>query len=378
MGFFQDLITNPVGTVSNTVSNVVSNPAGAIGDFWNTGGRNAAALAAAYYGGNYLFGGAGAGAGVADPYALSGAGGGLASSAGGAYNPYTAALGGAGAAGAGFAGDPYALSGAGGGLTSSAGSAYNPYTAALGGAGGGVNALTGAGMGTSWMMPAAILGSSLYGANAAQQAGSAQAAAASRAADLQYQQFRDTAALQEPFRQVGLRALPKLEAQQNMMPGAFTGQVNLGQDPGYAFRLSEGQKALDRSAAARGGLISGGAMKAAQRFGQEMGSQEYQNAYNRALTGYNADVAREATGYNRLAALAGYGQTATGQIGAAGQNMASNVGNLMTSGAAANAAGSVGSANALTGGLGSYLNYAGQQDMLAAYNDRTRRSTYTG
>lgn len=379
MGFFQDLVNNPVGTVSNTVSNVVSNPAGAIGDFWNTGGRNAAALAAAYYGGNYLFGGAGAGAGVADPYALSGAGGGLASSAGGAYNPYTAALGGAGAAGAGFAGDPYALSGAGGGLTSSAGSAYNPYTAALGGAGGGVNALTGAGMGTSWMMPAAILGSSLYGANAAQQAGSAQAAAASRAADLQYQQFRDIAALQEPFRQAGVRALPQLEAQRNMMPGAFTGKVDLTQDPGYAFRLSEGQKALDRSAAARGGLISGGAMKAAQRFGQEMGSQEYQNAYNRALTGYNADVAREATGYNRLAALAGYGQTATGQIGAAGQNMASNVGNLMTSGAAAGAAGQVGGANALTGGLGSYLNYAGQQDMLNAYNARTAmRSTYTG
>jgi hypothetical protein len=229
----------------------------------------------------------------------------------------------------------------------------------------------------AWMIPAAIIGSSLLGGSASRSAASQQSDAASRAADLQYQQFREQTALQEPFRQVGIRALPQLEAQRNMMPGAFTGKVDLGQDPGYAFRLSEGQKALDRSAAARGGLISGGAMKAAQRFGQEMGSQEYQNAYNRALTGYNADVAREATGYNRLAALAGYGQTATGQIGAAGQNMASNVGNLMTSGAAANAAGSVGSANALTGGLGSYLNYAGQQDMLAAYNDRTRRSTYT-
>jgi hypothetical protein len=226
------------------------------------------------------------------------------------------------------------------------------------------------------MMPAAILGSSLLGSGAARQAGDMQAAAASRAADLQYQQFRDIAALQEPFRQAGVRALPQLEAQRNMMPGAFTGKVDLGQDPGYAFRLSEGQKALDRSAAARGGLISGGALKAAQRFGQDLGSQEYQNAYNRALTGYNADVAREATGYNRLAALAGYGQTATGQIGAAGQNMASNVGNLMTSGAAANAAGQVGGMNALTGGLSTYLNYAGQQDMLAAYNDRTRQSTY--
>jgi hypothetical protein len=292
MGFFQDLVTNPIGTVSNTVSNVVSNPAGAIGDFWNTGGRDAATVAALLYGGNAL------------------------------YNAY----GGAGAAGAGAAG-----AGAGAGAAGAGASSY--------------------------LMPAAILGSSLLGAGAARSAGGTQADAANRAADLQLQQFREQALLQEPFRQAGVRALPLLEAQRNMMPGAFTGKVDLTQDPGYAFRLSEGQKALDRSAAARGGLISGGALKAAQRFGQDLGSQEYQNAYNRALTGYNADVAREATGYNRLAALAGIGQTATGQIGTAGQNMASNVGNLMTSGAAANAAGQVGGVNALTGGLSTYLNY---------------------
>ena len=342
MSFFKQFFNDPIGTLSDTATKVVQNPAGAADDFWKTGGgdaaKAAAIAAAAYYGvpaAMQYFGSAGAGAGAGAATGAFDMGLGL-----------DAMTGGAGAVGAGAAGAA------------------------------GVNALTGAGMGSSWMMPAAILGSSLYGANAARQAGDMQAAAASRAADLQYQQFRDQAALQEPFRQVGVRALPQLESQRNMMPGAFTGQVNLGQDPGYAFRLSEGQKALDRSAAARGGLISGGALKAAQRFGQDMGSQEYQNAYNRALTGYNADVAREATGYNRLAALAGYGQTATGQIGAAGQNMASNVGNLMTSGAAANAAGQVGGANALTGGLGSYLNYAGQQDMLAAYNDRTRQSTY--
>jgi hypothetical protein len=220
------------------------------------------------------------------------------------------------------------------------------------------------------MIPAAIFGGALLGSSASRSAASTQADAASRASDAQLQAFREHAALQEPFRQVGIRALPQLEAQRNMMPGAFTGQVNLGQDPGYAFRLSEGQKALDRSAAARGGLISGGAMKAAQRFGQEMGSQEYQNAYNRALTNYNANVAREATGYNRLAALAGYGQTATGQIGAAGQNAATNMGNLMTSGAAASAAGQVGTANALTGGLSTYLNYNQGNNLVNALNNR--------
>ena len=209
---------------------------------------------------------------------------------------------------------------------------------------------------TFWVA-GAVVGSALIGANASRGAAGTQAAAAGQAANISNQQYYQTREDQRPFREMGIRALPQLEAQRNMMPGAFTGQVNLGQDPGYAFRLSEGQKALDRSAAARGGLISGGALKAAQRFGQDLGSQEYQNAYNRALTGYNADVAREATGYNRLAALAGIGQTATNQIGAAGAANATNVGNYLTSGAAANAAGQVGTANAITGGLSTYLNY---------------------
>ena len=216
-------------------------------------------------------------------------------------------------------------------------------------------------------MALAIGGSALLGASAAKSAAKTQAASADQATQLQREMFNKQLELQQPFQEAGVNALAKMQK----------GVVSDYMDPSYQFRLGEGMKALERQAAARGGLISGGALKAAQRYGQDYASQEFGNAYNRALTGYNADVAREATGYNRLAALAGYGQTATGQIGAAGQNMASNVGNLMTSGAAANAAGQVGGANALTGGLGSYLNYAGQQDMLAAYNDRTRRSTYT-
>jgi len=204
---------------------------------------------------------------------------------------------------------------------------------------------------------AAIVGGALLGASTSRSAASQQSDAAIRAGEISNAQYAQTRADQEPWRQAGLRALPELEAQRNMMPAAFTGQVDLTQDPGYAFRLSEGQKALDRSAAARGGLISGGALKAAQRFGQDLGSQEYQNAYNRALTGYNANVAREATGYNRLAALAGIGQTATSQTNAAGAANAANVGNYLTGGAAANAAGMVGGANAITGGLSTYLNY---------------------
>jgi hypothetical protein len=131
------------------------------------------------------------------------------------------------------------------------------------------------------------------------------------------------------------------------------------QDPGYAFRLKEGQQALDRSAAARGGLISGGALKAAARYGQEMGSQEYTNAFNR----YQAE--RQAR-LNPLQSLTGMSQTTANTLGAAGQNMASNVGEAQQNAAAARASGYVGQANALTGGLNTYLNYQNSQNMVNA------------
>ena len=130
-------------------------------------------------------------------------------------------------------------------------------------------------------------------------------------------------------------------------------------DPGYAFRLKEGQQALDRQAAARGGLISGGALKAATRYGQEMGSQEYTNAFNR----YQAERTAR---LQPLQALTGMGQSTGQQISSAGQTMASNVGDAMGSAAAARASGYVGTANALTSGLNTYLNYNQGQNYLSA------------
>jgi hypothetical protein len=217
-----------------------------------------------------------------------------------------------------------------------------------------------------WMMAAAVVGSSLLGSRTAKKAGETQAAAADRASELQKEQFERQVELQAPFREAGVRALPELEAASRYTP---FGMGQFQQDPGYAFRLSEGQKQLDRQAAIRGGQISGSALKAAQRFGQEMGSQEYTNAFNRYQIERNARL-------NPLQSLAGFGQTSVNQLGQAGQNYASNVGNLMTGGAAAQAAGQVGAANALTGGLGTYLNYSQNNALLEAL--KNRRSTYGG
>jgi hypothetical protein len=225
----------------------------------------------------------------------------------------------------------------------------------------------------------AILGAGLLGAAASRSAAKTQAGAAQQAADVQRSQFEQTREDQAPYRTAGYNALAEMQRTAGNVPGAFKfGAGDYQADPGYGFRLSEGQKALDRQAAARGGLISGGALRAAQRYGQEMGSQEFGNAYNRALTGYNTDVARENQLYNRQAALAGIGQTSTNLVGQAGQNYANAAGNLITGGAAANAAGQVGMANALTGGLGTYLNYTQGNALLNALRSGGGSAAYGG
>lgn len=208
----------------------------------------------------------------------------------------------------------------------------------------------------AWMIPAAIIGSTLLGARAASKAADTQAGAMDRASQLQYRQYQEDVARQKPFYDVGVNALPELvEASKYKNFGMDQFQA----DPGYAFRLGEGTKALERSAAARGGLLSGGTGKALQRFGQEFGSQEYTNAFNR----YQAERAAR---LQPLQALTGMGQTTAQQIGQQGQQMASSVGENMGSAAAARASGYVGTANALTGGLNTYLNYTSAQDRTNA------------
>lgn len=129
------------------------------------------------------------------------------------------------------------------------------------------------------------------------------------------------------------------------------GMSDFQTDPGYGFRLSEGMKALERSAAARGGLLSGATMKGMERYGQDLASQEYQNAFNR----YQSNQANQ---YNRLASLAGVGQTANQALQTAGSNYAGNVGNLAMTNAAnqGNAALAAGQARASAyGGIGGAL-----------------------
>ena len=189
--------------------------------------------------------------------------------------------------------------------------------------------------------------SGLLGANAAESAADTQAAAANRAADLQYKMWQEQQALQEDWLKEGKKAVNRLGT--GLAPGGefatpFS-QTNWMTDPGYQFRLSEGLKALDRTAAQRGGLVSGGALKAAERYGQDYASNEYQNAFNRYYQERQNMMAP-------LQSLAGVGQTTAQQLGQSAGQYGTNVGNLLTGAGAAQAAGTIGGANALTSALG--------------------------
>ena len=177
---------------------------------------------------------------------------------------------------------------------------------------------------------AALIGSRMS-SRAATSAQQASANASDRATELQRQQYEEGVARQQPFLQGGTEDYNRLRQLMRGGPGAA--QRFLTMDPGYGFRLSEGMKALDRSAAARGGLLSGATLKGAQRYGQDLASQEFGNAYG------------------RLAGLAEIGPSAAGVLNNLGQTYATNVGNIyqQQGDVAANAALARGSA--YSGGL---------------------------
>jgi hypothetical protein len=221
----------------------------------------------------------------------------------------------------------------------------------------------------------AAVGGGVIAASGAKKAANTQAQAAQDANAAQERMFAEQNRLQEPFRQGGLTAQneimqllgiggDKAAAGYGSLGKSF-GMADFEQDPGYGFRQSEGLKALERSAAARGNLLSGSTLKGVQRFGQDLASQEYQNAFNRYQVERSAKL-------NPLQSLMGSGQSATNVMtaaaGQAGQNQAANLYNA----GQARASGYVGQANALSTALGQVggiaSSYPMNQSIMNYYN----------
>ena len=224
--------------------------------------------------------------------------------------------------------------------------------------------------------------------DAAKSAAQLQADEAQKSLDFQKQQWTTQQANLAPWLKSGTTALNNLNGlltpgsglltpwtEQFQAPTAATEQ----NDPGYQFRLAQGEGALENSAAAQGSLLSGNTLEAQQKFGQDYASNEYSNVYNRALQQYNQRYGifenNQTNTFNRLAALSGIGQTAATTLGTEGQQAANNVSNInLTSGAqqgqqmnnaaAATASGYIGNANAWGGALSGSTNNLSQLYML--------------
>jgi hypothetical protein len=171
-------------------------------------------------------------------------------------------------------------------------------------------------------------------------------------------------------------------------------------DPGYAFRLSEGLKGMNATAAARGGLLSGNALRAGQEYGQQMGSQEYQNAFNRYQANRAAQAQEYGNAFNRfqtertntlapLQSLAGVGQSATQQAQQAAQNYATgasgalgNFGNAQASNIIgqgnARASGYIGGANAASSAVGQGLNFYQNRNLMNQLQYNNLSNQYGG
>lgn len=210
---------------------------------------------------------------------------------------------------------------------------------------------------------------SLISSDASRHAANTQSDAAKYAADLQSQNLQQTRQSLQPFINTGYDAQGSLRnllglgtptdgGTYGSLMKPFNAQTwEQWKDPGYDFQLQQGQQALQNSQAAKDGVLSGAALKDLIGFNQGMANTAYQNAFGRYMSQNDAT-------YNRLSSLLGIGENAAAGVGNTGAQVTSNIANTLTSGAAAQAAGQVGSANAWSGGLNNAAGYYALSNML--------------
>jgi hypothetical protein len=233
-----------------------------------------------------------------------------------------------------------------------AGSALGPWGAAIGGALGGI--------------------SGLLGSRSSRRAAQQQQQAARDAMALQGQLRGDMQNRLMPYLGTGQTATEMLGQglRDNSLTRAFTNE-DFVKDPGYDWRMAEGTRAVEGGAAARGGLLSGAAAKALAKYGQGFASNEFDRAYGRFTNTQDRN-------FQKLFATAGLGQNAVGQSNAADQWYGNNAGGLMTGAGNAAAAGTIGGANAIAGGLGQAYNAWQDNQLLRMIGAGNRGGGFAG
>lgn len=219
----------------------------------------------------------------------------------------------------------------------------------------------------------ASLASGVIGSNAAQSAAQTQANAAEQGQQIQQSEFQQIEQLLAPFVGEGQSAIGTLATLTGAQPGGnpLTAPLTapfqptmtqLEQTPGYQFTLGQGLKAVQNSFAAQGLGTSGAAVKGAANYAEGLAGTTYQQQFQNYLA-QNQQI------YNQLAGVATLGENAAAQTGTTGSAITSNITNLLTGGAAATAAGTVGSANAISGAVAGIGNAGSNSALMLALNN---------
>jgi hypothetical protein len=191
---------------------------------------------------------------------------------------------------------------------------------------------------------------SIVGADSSRSATNKQVDANLNAQQIDLKKYEEGRADQTPWREAGQNALQTLQQKIAAGPGDYK------KSPGYDFRMGEGTKAINNSAAARGGAQSGAASKALTRFGQDYATGDYQNF----LGNYYQSLAP-------LQSLAGQGMTTANASASNANNVGANMAQNAVNIGNAQAAGTMNASNAITGNLSNMSNAGVNNYMMYKY-----------
>ena len=205
-----------------------------------------------------------------------------------------------------------------------------------------------------------VIGGALISGSASQNAANTESQAATAANQQQYTEWQQQQAQMAPYLASGTQNLAALNAAMPSLTSQFTMQ-DFQQNPGYQFQLSQGEQAMQRSAAASGMLNSTGTQQNLNNYAQGMANTDYQQA----LQNFTSNQQQR---YNMMSGMAGMGLNAVGMNNQAGQNFANQTSSNLMGAANASAAGQIGSANAISSGLNSagntYMGYSMMNNLL--------------
>lgn len=209
------------------------------------------------------------------------------------------------------------------------------------------------------IMAAAALGSAAMESNAAGSAADKQSAAARQAAEMSSNQYAQNVARESPWVNAGSTALGSLQALLGTTGanGPLTQQFTPAmyqKSPAYDFLLNNGLNAITNQASATGGVGGGNTLKALMGYGEGLADTDYQQQLGNYVN-WQDQV------YNMLNGISNQGLNAANSLNNNGTQSAEIAGNDIIGAGNAQAAGTVGSANA----WGNALSNIGQMGMYA-------------